>query len=134
MKSDSLLAGLTAPIFNSGKLRKQVQIQSAVQEQALVNYRKTVLTALEEVENALVSLKNSRKRMASLEIAANSARNAALLAHNQYDAGLVDFQTVLTTERNQLSVEDSLANAQNDEIIALIALYKALGGGWNADT
>ena len=134
VKSDSLLAGLTAPIFNSGKLRKQVQIQSAVQEQALVNYRKTVLTALEEVENALVSLKNSRKRMASLEIAANSARNAALLAHNQYDAGLVDFQTVLTTERNQLSVEDSLANAQNDEIIALIALYKALGGGWNADT
>ena len=133
VKGDSLLAGLSAPIFNAGKLRQQVKIQTAVQEQALVNYQKAVLAALEEVENALVSLANSRKRMAALEVAAESARNAALLAHNQYDAGLVDFQTVLTTERTQLSVEDSFADAKNDEVIALIALYKALGGGWTVD-
>lgn len=133
VKSDSLLASLAAPIFNAGKLRKQVKIQTAIQQQALVNYHKTLLTTLEEVENGLVSLANSRQRMAALAVAADSARNAALLAHNQYDAGLVDFQTVLTTERSQLSVEDSLANAKNDEIIALIALYKALGGGWAAD-
>lgn len=128
--TNSLLASLTAPIFDGGRLRQQLNIQTAIQEQALLSYQKTLLAALEAVENALVSLANSQERISALSIAAESARNATLLADNQYSAGLVDFQTVLSTQRSLLSVEDSLASARNDGIIALIGLYKALGGGW----
>ncbi len=127
----SLLAGISGPIFDAGRLRAQVEIQDAVREQALVNYEQTVLTALEDVENALIALARSREREQALANAAESARNAALLARHQYSAGLIDFQSVLDTERSVLSVEDSLASTRADNISALIRLYKALGGGWS---
>lgn len=126
----SLLAGISAPIFNAGRLRAQVEIQDAVREQALVNYEQTVLNALGDVENALVALARSRERERALGNAAISARNAALLARNRYSAGLIDFQSVLDTERSMLAVEDNLASTRADGISALIRLYKALGGGW----
>jgi outer membrane protein, multidrug efflux system len=129
----SLLASLGAPIFNAGLLRQQVALQDAAREQALQSYRKTLLTALGEVENALAALDNSEQRSAALESAADAARNAAGLAQNQYAAGLVDFQSVLNTQRTLLSVEDNLALARQDSLLALITLYKALGGGWQAD-
>lgn len=131
--TSSLLAGITAPIFNAGRLRAQVEIQDAVREQAEVAYEQTVLTALEEVENALVALSRNREREQSLVSAAEAARNAALLARHRYSAGLIDFQSVLDTERNVLSVEDSLASTRADGVSALIRLYKALGGGWAAE-
>ncbi|MEW6131929.1 MAG: efflux transporter outer membrane subunit [Pseudomonadota bacterium] len=127
----SLLAGISAPIFNAGRLRAQVDIQDAVREQALISYEQTVLDALGEVENALVALAKSRERERALGNAAISARNAALLARNRYSAGLIDFQSVLDTERSMLAVEDSLASTRADGISALIRLYKALGGGWS---
>jgi multidrug efflux system outer membrane protein len=127
----SLLAGISGPIFDAGRLRNQVEIQDAVREQALVAYEQTVLTALQDVENALVALARSREREQALTNAAEAARNAALLARNQYSAGLIDFQSVLDTERSMLSVEDSLASTRADGISALIRLYKALGGGWS---
>lgn len=130
--TNSLLASLTAPVFNGGQLRQALNIQTAVQEQTLLSYQKTVLTALEDVENALVLLANSQERTSALSNAAESARNAALLARHQYSAGLIDFLTVLGTERTRLSVEDSLAGAHNDGITSVISLYKALGGGWTA--
>jgi len=130
-RTSSLLAGITAPIFSAGRLRAQVEIQDALREQAQVTYEQTVLTALEEVENALVALSRSRAREQALATAAEAARNAALLARNRYSAGLIDFQSVLDTERNVLSVEDSLAGSRADGISALIRLYKALGGGWS---
>ncbi len=126
----SLLAGIGAPIFNAGRLRAQVEIQDAVREQAQIDYERAMLTALDDVENALVALARSREREQALAIAAESARNAALLARNQYSAGLIDFQSVLDTERSVLSIEDSLASTRADGISALIRLYKALGGGW----
>ena len=126
----SLLAGIGAPIFDAGRLRAQVDIQDAVREQALISYEQTVLNALGDVENALVALARNREREQALANAAASARNAALLARNRYSAGLIDFQSVLDTERSVLSVEDSLASTRADGISALIRLYKALGGGW----
>lgn len=126
----SLLAGIGAPIFNAGRLRAGVEIQDAVREQALISYEQTVLTALSDVENALAALARSREREQALAAAAAAARNAALLARNQYSAGLIDFQSVLDTERSVLSVEDNLASTRADGISALIRLYKALGGGW----
>ncbi len=127
----SLLAGISAPIFNAGRLRAQVDIQDAVREQTLIDYERTVLGALGDVENALAALAKSREREQALAIATESSRNAALLARNRYSAGLIDFQSVLDTERSVLSIEDSLASTRADGISAVIRLYKALGGGWS---
>lgn len=129
--TSSLLAGITGPIFDAGRLRAQIEIQNAVLEQAYVMYEQAVLTALQDVENALVSLARNRERVKALTNAAESARNAAQLAQQRYSAGLIDFQSVLDTERNVLSVEDSLASTRADGVLALISLYKALGGGWS---
>jgi outer membrane protein, multidrug efflux system len=129
--TSSLFAGITSPIFDAGRLRAQVEIQDAVLEQVQVTYEQTVLTALQEVENALVSFARNRERVKALTNAAESARNAAQLARQRYSAGLIDFQSVLDTERNVLSVEDSLASTRADGVLALIRLYKALGGGWS---
>lgn len=129
--TSSLLASITAPIFHAGRLRAQVDIQDAVREQAEVAYRQTVLAALQEVESALVALTRSREREQALTIAAASARSAAELARDRYSVGLIDFQSVLDTERNVLAVEDNLASTRADTVLALIRLYKALGGGWS---
>ena len=129
--SRSILAGLTAPIFDGGRLRKQVDIQTAVRDQAAINLERTVLSSLEEVENALVSLAKGRERQAALTDATRAARAAAELAHQRYASGIIDFQTVLTTERTALTLEDNLATAKANTTQALIQLYKALGGGWS---
>jgi outer membrane protein, multidrug efflux system len=130
----SLLAGITAPIFSAGRLRDQVEVQDAVREQAQIAYEQTVLTALQEVENALVALARNRERGEALARAVEAARNAARLARQRYGAGLIDFQSVLDTERSVLSLEDSLASTRTDGVLALIRLYKALGGGWSPQT
>jgi NodT family efflux transporter outer membrane factor (OMF) lipoprotein len=130
----SLLGAIAAPIFDAGRLRAQVEIQDALREQALVSYEQTVLGALEEVENALVALINSRKREDAWDSAAEAARNSALLARNRYSAGLTDFQSVLDTERSVRNLEDSLATSRADGVLALIRLYKSLGGGWSPQT
>lgn len=129
--ASSLLAGITAPIFDAGRLRAQVDIQDAVREQAQIAYEQTVLTALQEVENALVALARNQERVEALVTATDSARVAAELAQQRYRAGLIDFQSVLDTERTLLSSEDSLASAREFAVQSLIRLYKALGGGWS---
>ena len=129
----SVAGSVLQTVFDRGRIRQQVEIQSAVQEQAVSSYDATVLLALEEVENALVSFEKSRQRRASLGAAEDAANNAALLAQSQYEAGLTDFQTVLDTQRTVLSVQDSLAATEGDRLTALIQLYKALGGGWDTN-
>jgi outer membrane protein, multidrug efflux system len=130
----SVLQSVTATLFDGGRIRSAIEIQNAVQEQALVSYEKTVLNALEEVENALVSYANSRRRELALQQAENAAYNATLLARHRYTTGITDFQTVLDTERTLLTVQDSLATTEADKITALIQLYKAMGGGWQPVT
>lgn len=129
--TSSLLAGITAPIFDAGRLKNQVVIQDAVREQAQIAYEKTVLTALQEVENALVSLARNKERSDALTIATASATSAAEMARQRYSAGLIDFQPVLDTERSVRAIEDTLATTRADGILSLIRLYKALGGGWS---
>ncbi len=130
----SLLASLRGVIFDGGRLRQQVEIQDAVREQALIGYEAVVLAALSEVENALVLLNNNRLRQAALRVAAEAARHAVLLARHRYAGGLIDFQTVLDTERTVLTIEDNLASAEAEGAAALIQLYKSLGGGWSRNT
>lgn len=127
----SLAANAMQTLFDHGRIRQQIAIQSAVQEQAVATYEATVLTALEEVESSLVAMEQARVRLASLALARQAAESAALLARSEYAAGLTDFQTVLTTERAVLTLQDSVAATEGDRLTGLIQLYKALGGGWS---
>ncbi len=126
----SLAASVSGPVFDAGRLRAQVDVQDALREQQLAAYRKAVLGALEDVQNALVALSDTRLREQALTSAADAARNAALYARHRYASGLIDFQTVLSTERSLLTIEDNLASAEAARLTALVQLYKALGGGW----
>jgi len=127
----SLLAGITAPIFDAGRIRSNIAIQDAVLERARLNYRSAVLTALEDVENALVSLRNTRQRIEQLTRAADSAQTAWNIARYRYRSGLVDFQSVLDSQRSLLNLEDQLTAAEGAYSLAQVQLYKALGGGWS---
>lgn len=126
----SLLGSLTAPIFDRGRIRRQIEIQGEAREQALVAYESTVLSALQEAEDALASFAGARRRRASLEAAVEAARAAAELARKRYATGLASYQTVLDTERSVLSAEDGLESGRAETASALVRLYKALGGGW----
>jgi NodT family efflux transporter outer membrane factor (OMF) lipoprotein len=129
----SLLAGVSVPVFDGGALRAQVRAQQAVLDQAVASYHAAVLTALQEVEDALVALRGDRERLLRLSAAADAATNAATLARQRYGSGLVDFQTVLDTQRTQLSTQDGVASAGADVAADHVRLYKALGGGWAPD-
>ena len=129
----SMLADVSLPIFDGGGRRSQVRAQQAALDQALVAYQAVVLTALKDVEDALVALRGDRERLVRLENAAEAAGNAALLARQRYSSGLVDFQVVLETQRTQLTTQASVASARADVSADHVRLYKALGGGWHPD-
>ena len=128
-----LLASVSLPIFDGGALRAQVRAQQAALDQAWVAYQATVLAALKEVEDALVALRGDRERLLFLQRAAQSASNAALLARQRYSGGLIDFQTVLDTQRTQLRTQESVASTRIALSSNHVRLYKALGGGWQPD-
>jgi outer membrane protein, multidrug efflux system len=127
---ESITGSAMQTIFDGGRIRGQIEIQTAVQEQAVASYEAALLNSLEDVENALVQFSKTRARVSALEGAAGSARQAASLANSRYQAGLTDFQSVLDTERTVLSVEGALVSSQADRTSAVIRLYRALGGGW----
>jgi outer membrane protein, multidrug efflux system len=129
----SLLAGVSLPIFDGGAGRAQVSAQQAAFDAATAAYRAAVLTALKDVEDALVALQRDRERLATLQQAADAADNAALLATQRYSSGLIDFQIVLDTQRSQLSAQDGVASANSDVAADHVRLYKALGGGWQPE-
>jgi outer membrane protein TolC len=119
-------------IFDAGAIRQNIEAQSAIQEQYLLAYEAAVLAALEEVENGLTAYGEEQLRRERLVAAVAAARQAEGLATNQYEAGLVDFSTVLEAQRSLLSFEDQLATSDGTVTANLIRLYKALGGGWLA--
>lgn len=128
---NALLASVSVPLFDGGAARAQVMAQEAALEQARASYQSVVLTALKDVEDALVALAGDRARLVRLQNAATAAGNADLLAQNRYSSGLIDFQTVLQTQRTLLTAQDSLASTSADISADHVRLYKALGGGWN---
>jgi NodT family efflux transporter outer membrane factor (OMF) lipoprotein len=130
----SLLAAIAQPLFDAGRLNAQLAGRQAELATAQESYRARVLQALQEVEDALVTLASARERLAALQRASESARNAALLATQRHASGLIDFQTVLETQRTLLNVQDSVAAAQADLAAGHVRLYKALGGGWRLPT
>jgi multidrug efflux system outer membrane protein len=126
----SLLARLTGPIFDAGRIQKNIQIQSEQEQQSWIAYEKAVLNALTEVENALIALKYSRDRILVLRRATDAAQQAAELAAWKYQAGEVDLLVVLEAQRTLLSLEEQSASAREEEVTACVQLYKSLGGGW----
>jgi NodT family efflux transporter outer membrane factor (OMF) lipoprotein len=126
----SLLGSVSVPLFDGGSARAQVRSQEASLEQARIAYQAAVLTALKDVEDALVSLGGNRERLVRLQSAADAAGNAALLAQQRYSSGLIDFQSVLETQRTLLSTQDGVATTVANLSADHVRLYKALGGGW----
>ena len=128
----SIAGSFAWTIFKGGAIRQSIEVQNALQEQALNQYEATMRTALEEVENALVAYAEEQNRKQALTEATDAAQKSADLARNQYSSGLIDFQSVLDAERSLLTFQDQLAQSRGQVTSNLISLYKALGGGWTA--
>ena len=125
-----VLASMSAPLFDGGAVNAQVKVQQAGVDQARANYQTTLLTALKDVEDAMLSWRNDKDRLIYLQQAATAAENADLLAQNRFASGLIDFQTVLQTQRTLLSAQDSLAGVQADLSSDYVRIVKAIGGDW----
>jgi len=117
-------------IFDAGRIRANIRVQNARQEQALAAYEETVLMSFEDVENSLVAYAKEQIRRRSLEDAVNSSQDSLHLANQLYSNGLASFINVLDAERSLYQAEDALAVSDKAVTQNLISLYKALGGGW----
>lgn len=125
----AVAAAVDWPLWDGGSRQGQINAQAAVQEQVRQAYRSALLTALQDVEDALALLGATQRQTAALEQADEAARNALLLARHRYQAGLIDFSTLLETQRSALSAQSSLSAARTNVALYRIRLYKALGGG-----
>jgi len=125
---------ITIPLFAGGSIRKNIEVQSAIQEQYLIVYESAVLSALEEVENALVAYAEEQSRRQALSTATKAAKEVVEMAKIKYETGLTDFSVLLDAERSLLSAEDELVQCEGKVTLNLIRLYKAMGGGWTAGT
>jgi len=121
-------------IFDGGRVRNQIRAEDARTEQALVRYKKTVLDALEDVENAMISYIQEEVRRNALERSVKAARKSTDLVRTLYISGLTDFQNVQEMERFQFEQEDQFAESEGKVVQNLISIYRSLGGGWNPDS
>ncbi|MDB6061956.1 MAG: hypothetical protein JWM78_2059 [Verrucomicrobiaceae bacterium] len=118
--------------FDLGRVQARVSQASANQQGLLAAYQQTILRALEETENALVTYRETRRQLDYLQAGTRAIDRASELAHLRYEGGAADFLDVLDSERSQLEVQANLSRARTAAATSLIAVYKALGGGWNA--
>ena len=117
-----------------GRVRARIKAAHARADAELAFYEKTVLTALEETENALVDFGRAQVRRDHLRDAARSAEQAVTLANDRYRSGIADFLQVLDAQRTQLAIQEQLAQTETSTATALVAIYKALGGGWETES
>jgi NodT family efflux transporter outer membrane factor (OMF) lipoprotein len=122
--------GVTIPIFEGGRLKATLQLRKAQQQEAAIAYQKTVLSAWHEVDNALTAYRTEQARRDQLTQAVAQNQRALGLAQSRYQEGVADFLQVLTAQQNLLSTQQQLALATTNVSANLVALYKALGGGW----
>ena len=126
----NLAGSLTQPIFEGGRLKSNVRFAEAQQQQLLLSYQQTIQGAFRDVSNALVAYRKNREFRMEQEQLVESAQDAARLSEVRFKAGTTDYLEVLTNETNAFSAELGLAQAQGNELMALVQLYQALGGGW----
>lgn len=121
---------ITWPFFNYGRLTNNVRVEDARLQELLFGYQNTVLKAAQEVEDALVGFLNSQQSLGFEQSSVQAAQRSTELSLVQYREGAVDYQRVLDAQRSLLSEQNKMAKAQSSVATNLIALYKALGGGW----
>jgi multidrug efflux system outer membrane protein len=130
----SIGAGLTQPIFHGGALLGQYQYSKARYDELLADYHKAVISALGNVEDALIALQQTDDQVARQQQATKQAQRAYDFAQTQMHAGTINVLTLLSTETALFSARDALAQAKFAHLQALVSLYQALGGGWQRDT
>jgi multidrug efflux system outer membrane protein len=126
----TLVGSVTQPIFQGGRLRSNVRLAEAQHEQLLLSYQQTIQGAFRDVSDALIAYRKFRESRIQQEHLLESAQDAARLSETRFKAGATDYLEVLTNETNSFSAELALAQAQGNELNALVQLYQALGGGW----
>jgi outer membrane protein, multidrug efflux system len=126
----SIGPSVTWPVFTGGKIKGNIELQTAAQQELLAAYQAVVLRAFQDVEDALVAFSHEQATRAQLEDAVRANQRAAELARNLYAQGLTDFLTVLVAEESVFTSQDDLAQTERDVALQLVALYKAVGGGW----
>jgi outer membrane protein TolC len=119
------------PIFDAGRIRANIAVHGARQEQALVTYERTVVSAIREVEDTLAIYTTELRRSQSLAASAEASRESVELAQLAYEQGATDLLAVLDAQRALYSAQDTLAETDQNVVTSLIGLYKALGGGWD---
>jgi NodT family efflux transporter outer membrane factor (OMF) lipoprotein len=132
--AQSLLAGISIPLFDGGAARAQIRAQEAALEQSRLAYQATMLNVLKDVEDALAALQGDSERLMRLQTASGAAANADSMARQRYSSGLIDFRTVLDTQRTLLSTQDAVASTRASLSADHVRLYKALGGGWTSES
>jgi multidrug efflux system outer membrane protein len=121
---------LTQPIFEGGRLRNNVRLSEAQKKEAVLVYQQTIQQAFREVSDSLVAYRKNQEFRAQQELLTNSAQDAAHLSDIRYQGGATSYLEVLTNQTNYFSAELNLAQSRLNELLALVGLYKALGGGW----
>ncbi|MDG6077919.1 efflux transporter outer membrane subunit [Erythrobacter litoralis] len=130
----NLFAGLSQLIFDGGRLAAQVDVAEAIAAGSFATYERTILQSLEDVESAAAALRGARERVVLFAEARDAADVAAILARSQYQAGLVDFQALLTAENQLLNSRNAYAASEAERANAFVRLTQALGGGWDPET
>jgi multidrug efflux system outer membrane protein len=121
---------ITQPIFEGGALRSNVRLAQAQQQEAVLTYQQTIQGAFRDVSDALIAYQQNQEFRAQQELLADAAQDAAQLSGKRYEAGTTNYLEVLTNDTNYLTAEIGLAQARLNELLALVQIYKALGGGW----
>ncbi len=124
---------LTLPLFEGGRVRRTVELRREQQQEAAISYQRTVLSALHEVNTALTDYAAEQRRRDALLVAVAQNRRALSLAQERYSDGVATFLDVLDAQRNLLAAEQQATDSTTTIATDLVALYKALGGGWQAD-
>jgi multidrug efflux system outer membrane protein len=123
-------ASLAQPIFTAGRLRSNVRFSEAQKEATLLFYQQIIQIAFRSVSDALIAYRKSREFRSQEELLFQSAQDAARLSHMRYTGGVTGYLEVLTNETNSFSAELGFVQAQLNELLALVQVYQALGGGW----
>ena len=127
----SIGASALQPIFHGGALQGNLELTQARQQELVEIYRKSVLSALQDVENALIAVRKTAEEEEAQRTAVTTAQHAYRLASEQLIGGVTDITTVLNTEKTLFQAQDARAQARLLHVEAVVALFKALGGGWN---
>lgn len=124
-------AALTAPLYNASALGYQVKVSEAKGNQAIARYRKTILQAFQEVEDALVSVQKTKEQQEAQEQQVQALESSLHLADLRYQGGRASYLDLLTVQRTLFDAELALAKTRRNQLVSMVKLYKALGGGWS---